>query len=174
VDFAGGNFRLQSNSPCIDAGLSAYVSSSLDLDGRPRIVNGTVDVGAYEFQTNVSPVFLAWLQSYKLPCDGSADFADSDGDGMNNWQEWRAGTDPTNPLSVLSMLAPARVANNVQVSWQSVSGIMYYLQRSTNLSGSPSFYHLATNLPGQSVTTSFTDTNAAAARRLFYRVGVAN
>jgi hypothetical protein len=174
VDFAGGNFRLQSNSPCINAGLNAYVSSPVDLDGRPRIVNGTVDIGAYEFQTNVSPVFIAWLQSYKLPCDGSADFADSDNDGMNNWQEWRTGTDPTNPASVLRLFPPTRVASDVRVTWQSVAGINYLIQRATNVAGSMFFCPVATNVPGQTATTSFTDTNAAASLRLFYRVGVGN
>jgi len=40
---------------------------------------------------------------------------------------------------------------------------------------SPFFFTpLATNLLGQPGTTSFTDTNAAAAPRLFYRVSVGN
>jgi len=43
---------------------------------------------------------------------------------------------------------------------------------STNLTATPRFTPLATNLPGQSGTTTYTDTNAAAAPRLLYRVGV--
>jgi hypothetical protein len=49
VDLAGGNFRLQPNSPCIDAGNNSYVTTATDLDGNPRISDGIVDVGAYEF-----------------------------------------------------------------------------------------------------------------------------
>jgi hypothetical protein len=49
VDLAGGNFRLQPNSPCIDAGNNSYVTTTTDLDGNPRISDGIVDVGAYEF-----------------------------------------------------------------------------------------------------------------------------
>jgi hypothetical protein len=50
VDYAGGNFRLQPNSPCINAGDNSYVTSATDLDGNPRLSGGTVDIGAYEYQ----------------------------------------------------------------------------------------------------------------------------
>jgi hypothetical protein len=83
VDYAGGNLRLQPNSPCINAGLNAYAPGPTDLDGRPRIVGGTVDIGAYEFQGPSIGEFIGWLQRYGLPTDGSADAADPDADGRN-------------------------------------------------------------------------------------------
>jgi hypothetical protein len=106
VDQAGGNLRLQSNSACINAGKNAYVADSTDLDGNPRIVGGTVDIGAYEFQTPSPMISYAWLQQYGLLTDGSADYTGPDGDGLNNWKEWRCLTDPTNALSVLRLLVP--------------------------------------------------------------------
>jgi hypothetical protein len=171
-----GDFHLQTNSPCINAGNNAAVGGNTDLDGAPRISGGTVDVGAYEFQFPRSPDFIAWLQRYGLPTNGSADFADPDHDGMNNWQEWRAGTDPTNANSVLKVLGavPSLAGTNVTVSWSSVSNRSYYLERATvlGIGNTTPFSILQSNISGLPGTTSWTDTNAPRPGPAFYRVAV--
>ncbi len=173
VDLAGGNLRLQSNSPCINTGDNTFTSASVDIDGRPRVVGGTVDMGAYEFQPGANGSYIAWLQQTGQATDGSADYADPDGDGMNNWQEWRTGTDPNDAASVLRLLIPSRSEGGISLTWQSVNGINYFVERGTNMGTSPLlFERLATGVPGQSGTTSFVDTNAPASPLLFYRVGV--
>lgn len=174
VDQAVGNLRLQSNSPCINAGINAYAAGTTDFDGNPRIVGGTVDIGAYECQSPALLDYYTWLQGYGLPTDASTVYADSDGDRMNNWQEWVCGTNPTNALSFLGMLPPSGNTNGsgVKVSWQSVGGITYYLQRSTNLAAQPAFTTVQSNIVGQAVTTSCQDTNAIGSGASFYRVGV--
>jgi hypothetical protein len=172
VDYAGGNLRLQSNSPCINAGNNAYATGSTDLAGNPRNVSGTVDIGAYEFQGTGSTISYAWLQQFGLPTDGSADAADLDGDGHSTWQEWRCQTCPTNTMSSLRLLTAAPTGNNLTVTWQSVAGVNYFLERSTNLASNPSFTRLATSIPGKAGTTTYTDTNTAALTQRFYRVGV--
>jgi hypothetical protein len=172
VDDASGNLRLQANSPCINSGNNAYVATSTDLDANPRIVSGMVDIGAYEHQGAGSVISYAWLQQYGLPMDGSADYTDPDHDSMNNWQEWRCGTDPTNPLSALRLLSAAPVGTNVAVTWQSVAGVSYFLERSTNLA--LPFGPLSTNITGNAGTTTYSDTNVSTSGPLFYRVGVGN
>ncbi|MBN1670962.1 MAG: PKD domain-containing protein [Kiritimatiellae bacterium] len=48
-DAASGDFRLTQGSPCIDAGTNdAWMADANDLDGNIRVVNETVDIGAYE------------------------------------------------------------------------------------------------------------------------------
>lgn len=169
---ANGDYHLQANSPCINAGNNAYAHNNLDVDGNSRVVGGSVDMGAYEFQNPTSTISYAWLQWYGLPTDGSADSTDPDGDGMNNWQEWRCGTDPTNTLSVLKMLAPSNSVSGVSVRWESVPGISYFLQRSTSASAPVGFLTIKSSIAGQVGTTGYLDTNANTGSPYFYRVGL--
>ncbi len=56
VDAAGGDFQLQAESPCINAGLNKpWMIGATDLDGNRRIVGGRVDMGAYESAVRSRP-----------------------------------------------------------------------------------------------------------------------
>ena len=174
LNLAGEDFHLQTNSPCINAGNNGYAANATDLDGHPRIAGGTADIGAYEFQSPASVLSYAWAQQYGLPTDGSADYLDSDGDGMNNWQEWIAGTNPTNATSVLKVLAPPATnnASGIKITWQSVLGKYYSVQRATNLGVPSPFTTIVSGIFGQNGTTSYTDTTATNPVPYFFRIGV--
>ena len=60
-----GDLRLQTASPAIDAGDNGAVPAGVttDLDGNARIFNGVVDLGAYEFQSTISVVYLPTVQN---------------------------------------------------------------------------------------------------------------
>jgi Bacterial TSP3 repeat len=177
VDYANGNYRLNSNSPCINGGStypnggSTFPPSATDFDGNPRVVDEIVDIGAYEYQVAGSILPTYWTQQYGLSKDGTID---SDGDGMNNFQEYIAGTNPTNAASVLKMLSVINNVSGATVKWQCVQFKLYNLQRSTNL---PTFTTISTNLAGPTfplgaTTASFTDTGAVGPGPFFYRVSV--
>jgi hypothetical protein len=176
VNMAAGDFHEQTNSATINDGSNSYATNSTDFDGNPRIVGGTVDIGAYEYQgSNYNlPIPVQWLIQYGLPTDGSQNYAYSDNSGMNNWQKWIAGLVPTNSASVLIMMSPSPTNNSsgITVTWQSVTNRTYFLQCSTNLTGQPAFWSIQSNIPGQHGTTSYTDTSATNGGPYFYRVGV--
>jgi hypothetical protein len=173
VNQAVGNFQLQPNSPCINAGTNTYVIPGADLAGNARIVAGTVDLGPYE---NQSPALLAlfmWFQSNGISTHASSLYADLDHDGMNNVQEWIAGTDLTNASSNLRVqsLSLSNSPARAKLTWTSVTNRAYFIERSTNLN-SRSFSIIKANIAGLLQTTSFTDSNPPPTSRAFYRVGV--
>jgi hypothetical protein len=161
------NLRLQPTSPCINAGNNSSVTNATDLDGNPRISGGTVDIGAYEFQAPVSQISYAWLQRYGLPINSSTDTADPDGDGVDNYHEWLAGTDPTNPLWSPAQLTITPSDTSVILTW-STNAVGFTLQSTTNL-GSATVW--STNLPapvvieGQNMVT-----NPISGPQQFYRL----
>lgn len=167
------DFHLQSNSPCINSGNNSFVANSTDLDSNARIAGGTVDIGAYEYQTPASVVSYAYLQQYGLPVDGSVDYSDLDGTGFDVYQDWIAGLNPTNSASILVMSSALSTnAPGITVTWQSVNTRTYYLQRSTNLTMQPAFSSIQSNIVGQAGATSYTDVSATNSAPYFYRVGV--
>ena len=48
VDDDYGNLRLKAASPCINKGLNSANTTTTDIAGNPRIMNATIDMGAYE------------------------------------------------------------------------------------------------------------------------------
>jgi len=54
---AGSDLHLQSNSPCINSGNNAF-ASGVDLDSKARISGGTVDMGAYEYESPASRISM--------------------------------------------------------------------------------------------------------------------
>jgi hypothetical protein len=168
VDTTGwANLRMQPNSPCINAGNNSYVTGSTDLDGNLRIAGGTVDIGAYEFQSPASIISYAWLQQFGLPIDGSAVFTDPDGDGVDNYHEWLAGTNPTNRFSSPAQLTITPAATNLVLTWPT-NAVGFTLQSTTNLV-SPVVWSTNSPVPvviyGQNTVT-----NPIAAPRQFYRL----
>jgi len=79
-----GDYHLLPGSPCIDSGDPNYIAepNEKDLDGKPRIIGGRIDMGAYEYMPSIlaeariipSTINLAskgkWIMCYiRLPED---------------------------------------------------------------------------------------------------------
>lgn len=169
---ATGNYHLQFGSLGINAGYSPAAPPGNDCDHLPRLV-GPVDLGAYEYQTPASQLSYYWLAKYSLPANGTADFIDSDGDALSNYLEWVMDSNPTNALSKFQLVTITNhPSGGLDVLWQSSSWRTYFLERGTNLADLPPFQPLATDIPGQAGTTTFTDAAATNAGPYFYRVGL--
>ena len=166
VDRTGGNFRLQTNSPCINTGDLAGVIGTTDLDRRPRVVVGKVDVGAYEFQGAGMGEFISWLQRYGLPTDGSADFTDLDGDGLDNWQEWMADTSPLDGNDCLHITNFTRSGNYNTLWWSSKSTRLYQVQRCAALDPAAPWETIITNSEPGWNNVGFDNTDP----QYFYRI----
>jgi len=128
---AVGDFRLATNSPCINAGTNLpWMNDSADLDGNPRIQEETVDIGAYEYPSyNQNQILRAWLRAQGLPDDGSADDLDFDEDGYAVMAEWVTGTNPFEPTSSFTLSHDSSSSEGYdtgpRLSWPYVSGRIY-------------------------------------------------
>lgn len=78
VDSAGGNYRLQATSPCINTGTNQdWMTNAVDLDGNSRIINGRVDMGAYEYTHSavIGPVIKANGQTNNVTINHSSNLS---------------------------------------------------------------------------------------------------
>jgi len=75
-----------------------------------------------------------WEQRFLGHLTGTAPGADDDHDGASNLAEWLAGTNPADAASGLRLNLQANVGSPAPViTWPSVAGKVYRLERSTNL-----------------------------------------
>jgi hypothetical protein len=63
----------------------------------------------------------------------SAPDLDPDKDGMTNLQEYRMGTNPTDPTDALKLTLTSRSENGVRLRWFSALGRKYVLESSITL-----------------------------------------
>ena len=88
-----------------------------------------------------------WLAQFSLPVNDAGALADTDGDSFANWKEYRAGTDPLDPASLLRVTAvppPPWDPGQFILRWPSTYNRTYRLWSTTNLSAG--FSLLATNI----------------------------
>lgn len=81
---------------------------------------------------------FSWLESFGI--DGgdheAADLLDHDGDGALAWEEFLAGTDPTDPSSrFASTVTPGADYTSLTLTWPSISGRTYHIEHSDSLTG---------------------------------------
>ncbi len=155
ADAPGGNYRLAPGSPAIDAATNQpWMATSTDLDSNPRTLYDTADLGAYEaLSTSV----------------------DSDNDGVPDWQEARAGTDPFDSGSVLGIVSatkPPQLSNQFVLRWPSVDGRSYRIAYATNLAMPiPFAFIAASNISADPPQNAFTGTLHSAGPA-YYRLEV--
>ncbi|NCC49951.1 MAG: PKD domain-containing protein [Spartobacteria bacterium] len=166
VDAENGNFQIRIDSPCIDAGMDMPLITT-DINGTARPLDGNNDgtaqwdIGAYEYDAHT---------------------VDSDGDGMLDAHELRAGYSPLNSAEFFQLrigseqegersLFSTRSSQGFSLQWTSVAGRRYNMYRSTNLLAG--FEFLQGPIDAQPPKNTFIDTIAADEGCLFYRIELA-
>lgn len=107
-----------------------------------------------------------------LPGVGLAPNADDDHDGVPNWAEQIAGTNPNDPNSVFRASTDIQPApgGGLTIKWSSVAGHNYAVHCTKGLE--QPFICLSSNLPATAPLNQYTDASATNAGPYFYRIQV--
>lgn len=184
----------QSDVPPLEPGRTAQIVISLPEGTQPEgessyIVTVDPDGTVMDFDlANNQFTFSSqlWLDSDKdgipdkwelanhLGVNDPTDAArDDDQDGLTNLEEYRAGTDPADANSYLHVqLGPIELAESgrFRVTWGSVSGRLYTLERSANIEDG--FEIIARHLQATSPQNTFEDQVPVGSEHYFYRIRV--
>ena len=164
--FLEGDNGITNNGLVLASGVDTNVWSFniLDTDGNGK--KDTLRVTAYgETPQGTS---IPWLIGYGLT--EADDLVDNDGDGLLTWEEYVAGTIPTDSSSVLAVDSAEFTGGGYIISWRSVEGKRYSIVAKEDLIYSDPQV-IASGIIGLPSETSYTGTvNGATA--LFYKIGV--
>jgi Subtilase family/Bacterial TSP3 repeat len=98
--------------------------------------NQLVFNGVYTFpDINHNGISDLWEMHYFGKIDPTyTGLGDTDGDGASDYDEWVAGTDPTDSKSVLKLSQPSALPDGrVELGWSTVTGRQYWLETSEDL-----------------------------------------
>jgi len=149
------------------------------LLGSTNFTFGPADRGRVDrvdLQVNLAvSTFAQWLAYYGLP-PNSATNSDPTHKGMTLWEDYIAGTDPTNPNSLFKMEINAKPLllggqlAGITIQWDSVAGKTYGVYRSLSLG--QTFQAVQTNVTATAPVNSFPDNTASGPGPYFYRIQV--
>ena len=158
-----------------------YLVSFVNVDGAPDLST------QYDFETRSAYVALGGVapppsicsDEWKIHFFGSlsnplaGNLVDADGDGVPNWMEFLAGTDPTNPNSWLQLSIAITQTGDMQsqrtLHWLTAPGRAYEVQCSPNPSGG--LWSTLATVSGDGTVATCADSKSTASA-LFYRLRV--
>ncbi|MBA4387868.1 MAG: hypothetical protein C0404_07795 [Verrucomicrobia bacterium] len=112
--------------------------------------------------TDVYGIPDSWKVQYfgSTSATNAGAMCDADGDGLSNYAEWKAGTNPRDAdssvqCSVSGVQEGSQPGTNMVLRWQGVLGKFYTIQKSTNLLGGFTI-SLQTGIPGTGTMNSRT------------------
>lgn len=102
---------------------------------------------------------------------GASRSIDSDGDGMTDWSEFIAGTDPHDPNSSLQCFISITNGNLIVLRWRSVGNRVYGIDRSGDLVGGP-FGLLTNGIDATPPINEYVDQQSTNRGPYYYRINV--
>ena len=125
--------------------------------------------------TAINPAYTQWLTNYGFTTSLTNDY---DNDKMLNWQEYLAGTNPTNDADRLAIISMGS-DTNAQISWLAKSNVSYQVMKSSDLMVAWSNAPSGIGGNQQSYQTApmdgllqYADPNVVGSSNAFYRVNV--
>jgi len=150
--------------------LAVVTSSMLDLTPS----NNQASRATFVYRdTDRDGIWDNWEAAYGLNLNDSTDAVlDPDGDRHSNWQEFIAGTNPTNATSVTRLLSIELSANGPRLTLQGVPGRRYQLERMDGPGGTwmPVSIVQINGVAGGSDVVTVTDSMTAISEVRLYRV----
>jgi len=119
INIAMSNYHLSAISSCINSGTNAYAAMPVDLDGWPRIIGGTVDMGCYEYAE--PPQFAT--NSLVFPANNSVVLAPYSTNIIWDFNKITDDNDGTNLTITKVSVFLAEITNEISIITNNVSNL---------------------------------------------------